>query len=262
MKQESSEGCPRCDDYDEVVEELKKEKENKDREVKSQLQKCEERHKKKDTKIKGMEKKILTMTIIAVVAGTILGKDFIDEIASYFKSFNDVKDSASKLIGSTDTTEQTKDLVKNDNEDSTEEFDDAFVLVPAPREIDMSSWTSLIAMSDLNNNIIQPYYGNSIIDSLVDSQNQSLTSLILETTLESFEPEMSMMNMSSLSDIYSMTSFGEEVIDFSLPFSGLEFDIDEPFLPLSVPPAIVPETGSIVPLCLATFTLGFRRKRK
>ena len=45
MKQESSEGCPRCDDYNEVVEELKKEKENKDREVKSQLQKCEERHK-------------------------------------------------------------------------------------------------------------------------------------------------------------------------------------------------------------------------
>jgi len=259
MKQESSEGCPRCDDYNEVVEELKKEKENKDREVKSQLQKCEERHKKKDTKIKGMEKKILTMTIIAVVAGTVLGKDFIDEIASYFKSFNDVADNASKLIGSADLPEQPKELAKNDNEDSTEEFDDAFVLVPAPREIDMSSWTSLIAMADLNNDIIQPYYGNSILDSLVDSQNQSLTSLILETTLESFEPEMSMMNMSSLSDIYSMTSFGEVI---TVPFIDFDFGIDEPVAFTSLPPAVVPETSSFMPLCMATVMCRTRRKRK
>ena len=49
MKKESLEGCPRCSDYDEVVEELKQEKDSKEQKAKSELQKCEERHKKKDT---------------------------------------------------------------------------------------------------------------------------------------------------------------------------------------------------------------------
>ena len=34
MKNQNTEGCPRCDDYDEVVEELKKEKDSRERGVK------------------------------------------------------------------------------------------------------------------------------------------------------------------------------------------------------------------------------------
>ena len=151
MKEQSLEGCPRCSDYDEVVEELKQEKDSREQKAKSELQKCEERHKKKDTKIKGLEKKILAMTIAAVVGGTIIGKEFIDEIASYIKSFNSVKDSASKLIGtsSVDNTDKVADNSDNQDENETEDIDDMFVLEFAPRTFDMGGWPSLVSQVDI-----------------------------------------------------------------------------------------------------------------
>ena len=112
-------GCPRCDDYDEVVEELKKEKEHRDRESKDALRKCEEKHKKKDAKIQGLQKKILTMTVIAVVAGTIVGKEFVDEIAAYIESFNSVKDAASGLVSMNDTGENSSEKSEKSSEEES-----------------------------------------------------------------------------------------------------------------------------------------------
>ena len=214
MKKESLEGCPRCDDYDEVIEELKKEKDNKDREVKSQLQKCEERNKKKDTKIKGMEKKILTMTIVAVVAGTILGKDFIDEIASYLKSFNSVKDSASKLIG-TSSVENENMVAENDdnqNENETEEIDDMFVLELAPRTFDMGEWPALVAQVDMISSrndssslSYLPYIDNSPLDNFLNPP--TLTDMLLDEILDDMViDDYVMVTSASVSD--ALSSFG------------------------------------------------------
>ena len=92
MTQEQTEGCPRCQDYDKIKDELEGSKRKSQEEQKSTLKRCE------DSKAK-LQKKLLTIGAVAIVAGTILGKDFIDQVASYIDSFNKVKDTASGFVG-------------------------------------------------------------------------------------------------------------------------------------------------------------------
>ncbi len=93
MNQEESR-CPRCSDYDKVKEELENNKRTSDKEVKDSLKNCESQKKK-------LQKQLLTAGAIAIIAGTILGKDFVDKVADYINSFNDVKNKATDLIGAT-----------------------------------------------------------------------------------------------------------------------------------------------------------------
>tara|TARA_R100000664_G_C2758692_1_gene147820 strand:+ start:2586 stop:2933 length:348 start_codon:yes stop_codon:yes gene_type:complete len=57
----------------------------------SKLKKCEDRGKAKDKKIKELEKKILTLTLVAAIIGTIVGKEAVDSVIEYFNTFNEVK---------------------------------------------------------------------------------------------------------------------------------------------------------------------------
>ena len=79
MKNESLEGCPRCGDYDKIKDELESNKKKVQEEQKSALKRCE------DSK-KQLQKKLLTIGVIAIVAGTILGKEFVDKIADYIEN--------------------------------------------------------------------------------------------------------------------------------------------------------------------------------
>tara|TARA_R100001377_G_C3144239_1_gene93844 strand:- start:5 stop:724 length:720 start_codon:yes stop_codon:yes gene_type:complete len=139
--------CPRCDDYDEITEELKKEKENRERGAKDELRKCEEINKSRNKNIKGLEKKILTMTIIAVVAGTVLGKEVLDKITSYIESFNSIKNAATKLTTSVDDN-SNKEVAKVDDEQE-EIVEDIRTLTFAPRTIDTGDWPALMSTSDI-----------------------------------------------------------------------------------------------------------------
>ena len=215
MNNESLEGCPRCSDYDEVVEELKKEKDTREQKAKSELLKCEERHKKKDTKIKGLEKKVLAMTIAAVVGGTIVGKEFIDEIASYLKSFNSVKDSATKLIGASPTDNNDNKVADNDdnnNENETEDIDDVFVLELAPRTFDTGEWPALVAQLDLissQNDISSlsylPYIDNSPLNDFLNPP--TLTDILLDGILDDMViDDYVVVTSASVSD--ALSSFG------------------------------------------------------
>ena len=205
--------CPRCDDYDDVVEELKKEKDSREQRAKSELQKCEERHKKKDTKIKGLEKKILTMTIAAVVGGTIVGKEFVDEITSYIKSFNSVKDSASKLI-STSPTDNTDKVADNDNqnENGTEDIDDVFVLELAPRKFDTGEWPSFVSDIDLFSRKTDsssfsylPFFDKTPMDNFLNPP--TLTDMLLDDILDDMIIDDYVM-VTSASAIDALSSFG------------------------------------------------------
>ena len=120
--------CPRCNDYDEVVEELKKEKDSRERGAKDELRKCEEKNKTRDKNIKGLEKKIITMTIAAVVGGTIVGKDVLDKIAEYIQSFNSIKDAATKLTTSVDN-DSNKEVVKKDIPEHSHSHQESLALV-------------------------------------------------------------------------------------------------------------------------------------
>tara|TARA_R110001583_G_scaffold67504_4_gene193019 strand:+ start:160 stop:891 length:732 start_codon:yes stop_codon:yes gene_type:complete len=183
--------CPRCNDYDEVVEELKKEKDSRERGAKDELRKCEEKNKTRDKKIKGLEKKIITMTIAAVVGGTIVGKDVLDKIAEYIQSFNSIKDAATKLTTSVDN-DSNKEVVKKDVEQEETEY--TRTLTFAPRKFSTGEWPSLMSTAD-----IQAYqsrtrvdYGLSLTSMLVDdsfTEIPTLMDIIIEDVIENVRVE-------------------------------------------------------------------------
>jgi len=252
MSNTPTEGCPRCDDYDEVVEELKKEKGNREQRTKSELQRCEDRHKKKDTKIKGMEKKILTMTIIAVVAGTVLGKDFIDQIASYINSFNSVKDAASKLTSSLPVTNENE-VAKEEN-NNEEEPEDLFVLELTPRTIDTTMWPALVSMSNMNSPNTNQFSMLSSLDSFSPMTDlltpPTLVDMLLENVLNDINLFEESIRMPSMSDIYELSSYGT---NYTEPFGTPTY-----YAPAT---SYVPETGSWLIIGAIPF-VGMKRRRR
>ena len=113
MNLPETDGCPRCQDYDKVKDELDSSKRRAQDDQKSALKKCEDSR-------THLQKKLLTVGAAAVVGGTILGKDFVDKIAEYIESFNQVKDGASKLIGQADPP-PLPDLAQNEDATDKEE---------------------------------------------------------------------------------------------------------------------------------------------
>ena len=246
MKNESLEGCPRCGDYDKIKDELESNKKKVQEEQKSALKRCE------DSK-KQLQKKLLTIGAAAIVAGTILGKDFVDKIADYIDSFNDVKSGASKLVGQADTPAPPQ--VAKEEEKQEEEIDDAFVLVPAPRTIDTDIWPAgLLSMDDYNTDYLTSGFGSmSTIDLLTASTLGNTIPLPLPFTEELQLPPSSL-------DIWELTSMMiplEEELQFFLPF-----DYDDTPQPLSFnQPAVVPETGAYVALAGLPLILHRRKRR-
>lgn len=50
------------------------------------LHKCREAGRKKDKRIKELEKKFLILTIAIAIVGTIIGKEFVDSILEFFET--------------------------------------------------------------------------------------------------------------------------------------------------------------------------------
>ena len=242
MKNESLEGCPRCGDYDKIKDELENNKRKSQDEQKNSLKRCE------DSK-KQLQKKLLTIGAIAIVAGTILGKEFVDKIADYIESFNDVKNGASKLVGQADTPSPPQ-VAK---EEKQEEIDDTFVLVPAPRTIDTDIWPAgLLSMDDYNTDYLTSGFGSmSTIDLLTASTLGNAIPLPFTEELQ--------LPPSSL-DIWELTSMMmplEEELQFFLPF-----DYDVTAQPLSFnQPAVVPETSTYIALAGLPLILHRRKRR-
>ena len=198
--------CPRCNDYDEVVEELKKEKDSRERGAKDELRKCEEKNKTRDKKIKGLEKKIITMTIAAVVGGTIVGKDVLDKIAEYIQSFNSIKDAATKLTTSVDN-DSNKEVVKKDVEQEETEY--TRTLTFAPRKFSTGEWPSLMSTADIQAYQSRPRvdYGLSITSMLVDdsfTEIPTLMDIIIEDVIENVRVE-DFDTYDTISDIVAIT---------------------------------------------------------
>ena len=76
-------GCPRCRDYEQLKRELDNQKEHLKEKQNKELLSCE-----KEKKL--LQKKVLQYGAVAVIGGTILGKEFVDNVASYVESFGAV----------------------------------------------------------------------------------------------------------------------------------------------------------------------------
>ena len=96
-----TEGCSRCRDYDDLKSELEDQKRESVEKQEDALKNCE-------ASKKHLQKRLLQCGVAAVVAGTILGKEFVDKVASFIESFNKVVDVSPGEILSDATTEVTE----------------------------------------------------------------------------------------------------------------------------------------------------------
>ena len=81
---------------------LKQAEEKLQQQKDSELHKCKERQKTKDRKIRELNKKVLTLTVIATVAGTLIGKEALEMIGEWLglmESLNIGKGGSSSSLG-------------------------------------------------------------------------------------------------------------------------------------------------------------------
>ena len=64
----------------------------------SKLKKCEESKKRSKKELEALKKKVLALTIVVAIVGTLIGKEGIDKVLEYLETFDKVKQSTTKLI--------------------------------------------------------------------------------------------------------------------------------------------------------------------
>tara|TARA_R100000963_G_C4637553_1_gene101466 strand:- start:1298 stop:1648 length:351 start_codon:yes stop_codon:yes gene_type:complete len=64
------------------------------------LKKCKEARKRSKKEVEALKKKVLMLTIVVAIVGTLVGKEGLDNVLEYFETLDKVKQSTTKLIGS------------------------------------------------------------------------------------------------------------------------------------------------------------------
>tara|TARA_Y100001937_G_scaffold123972_1_gene187865 strand:+ start:1335 stop:2078 length:744 start_codon:yes stop_codon:yes gene_type:complete len=246
MKPLDTEGCPRCQDYDKVKDELESNKRKSQEEQKSALKKCE------DSKAQ-LQKKLLTVGAAAVIAGTVLGKEFVDKIASYIESFNKVKDGAAQLVSQADPPADVGlDAPQETDEPNEEEKEDE--KEDAPRSRLSSEYFASADLLDYTYLYPSSQSGlNWPIDAVLGGDPQSYL-----PTSETLQKDY----LAALSDIQDLTYFAADSTTFYMPDYGEYFLEDVPPLLTSNPPvAIVPEGPAFLTFMAAPLFFNRRSRR-
>lgn len=234
MSNTPTKGCPRCDDYDEVLDELKNEQKQREQKTKDALAECE-------SKRKHLEKRLVTVGIIVIVILTLFGKEFIDKVSDYMNSLNKVKDAATSLTtqATPPKKEQSEDenIILSDDESIT---NDSYAIYPAPRRSSDIKWPADDSFF-------------SIIDILTDKRSVYNDTLLNPTLFNDDN-----FSMITAFDIYDLTSFTPNLYDapdsygniYSAPrYTNWNDDVE----------LIVPETST---LGIFAFSLFRNRKRR
>ena len=242
IKDQFSEGCTRCSDYDKVKDDFKNLKEKSEDDNREALKQCEQ---SKDL----LQKKLLKIGVVAVIAGTFLGKDFIDKIASYIESFNKVSDVLSLSPTTSEVTPAEPEIVVAQNTPPDDDKEEKDTKTPTK--------------------IANPYLGISLLyDPMMSYHNTLLDdSFINENTMMMNEfmgmgesLSMPFMNENDISDMLASVKllFNDyntfEYPDFTLPYNdGIMWDQPSVI-------AVVPGPGVLAPLAFAGVA-GRRRRR-
>ena len=91
MDFDPSEGCPRCQDYDDIKGELDDLKDIRQEEKENLLEDCRE------TKTK-LQKKLTAAGIVAIVGATILGQEVVDKITNRLEGVKNIVDVADDIV--------------------------------------------------------------------------------------------------------------------------------------------------------------------
>ena len=241
MSNESSKGCPRCDDYDKIKDELEQTKRRSQEDQKSALKRCE------DSKSQ-LQKKLLTVGAAAVVGATIVGKDFVDTIYEYLNSFNKVKNAASGLVSMADTpadvptTEIKEEQKEEPTEDKRDPVDTTPRLAKAFPVIPLTDWSL-----DVPYLMGDPY--RSPLEDILFAENTSATASFLDGTED----------LSMLMDAFQIDqALSWDVPPLLFPDLPVYYDMGLPVQNA----AIVPESGAWISLMMIPMVWHPRRRRR
>tara|TARA_R100000278_G_scaffold21884_2_gene20692 strand:- start:844 stop:1254 length:411 start_codon:yes stop_codon:yes gene_type:complete len=99
-------------------EEFEKIKEEKGRECQTALQECKKSAREKDRQMAELKKKHTVMLVLVVIVATILGKETVDEVASWIESVNSIKSGVEEFTSQAEHDEW--------------EYDSRSAIAPAP----------------------------------------------------------------------------------------------------------------------------------
>jgi len=99
----------------------------------SSLKKCQDTNKRKSKEISELKKKLMVVTIAIAVAGTLMGKEALDGVLSYFESIDKVKSSIDGI----------------GKADSVNEFPDTFYYgtSPSPSVLTLFAFTAMLPVN-------------------------------------------------------------------------------------------------------------------
>ena len=221
-------GCTRCRDYDEIKDELEREKQRAKDEQKNALNDCE-------TKRSKLQKQLITVGAAAIVGGTILGKEFVDKVASYIESFNKVTNVVPNVVGSAMPIGDSSQKDQPDEPDEKEEKED--------ERRTPSASPAVVAFSPYTN--VNPYPIFTMDDDMMKSPIEEMMDQVLNP------PPI---------------PTGDLLASFSLDIPPtMTWQMDLPLYEFSETPSFVGESASVIPAPGTLFVFGFllgRRRRR
>ena len=243
-----SEGCSRCSDYDKLKDDLDNLKEKSKNEQREALKSCEQGREL-------LQKKLLKVGAVAVIGGTIVGKELIDKVANYIESFNKVTDLISYNTPTSTAPVSSPGVVvaENDADDKEDDKEDDKKVVAKDNKPFDSPWfgpdpydTFAYTGSVMGGG--DPYI-DPIIESFLTNEALSLTSLPDQFDMASLMQDFAELDLLNTFEYPDFNAF-----ELPGPF------IDNPSMPQQA--MIIPDAGTGIPFLFAIPLMGFMRHRR
>ena len=239
-----SEGCSRCSDYDKLKDDLDNLNEKSKNEQREALKSCEQGR-------EVLQKKLLKIGAVAVIGGTIVGKELIDKVANYIESFNKVTDmisyntptitapvSSPGVVVAQNDADDKEDDKKDDKKDKgNKPFVPPFL---GPDPYDTLAYTGSVLSGES--------YMDPIIESFLANEMMSLSVLPDQFDMSSLIQDFALVESLNTIDYPWVNAF-----DLSTDF-GIMGDFQQA--------TIVPDVGATVPLIFALPLLATPRRRR
>ena len=247
-----SEGCSRCSDYDKLKDDLENLKEKSKNEQREALKSCEQGREL-------LQKKLLKVGAVAVIGGTIVGKELIDKVASYIESFNKVTDLISyntPTFTAPVSSPGGEQVAQNDEEDDKED--------------DKKDEKDKEKMADAGGPLTPPFLGPDVYDTFGYSRESVFTDMFpTDPLVESFlaNEALSLTALPNEIDMASLIqdfALADSLNTFDLPWTNA-FELPGPFIDNPSMPQqamIIPDAGTGMPLIFAGVMVSMRTRRR
>ena len=237
-----SEGCSRCSDYDKLKDDLDNLKEKSKNEQREALKSCEQGR-------EVLQKKLLKVGAVAVIGGTVVGKELIDTVAEYIESFNKVTDLISyntptftAPVSSPGGEQVIQDVEEDDKKDDKKDKSNKPFVPPflGPDPYDTFAYTGSVLGGES--------YMDPIVESFLTNEMVSLSVLPDQFDMASLIQDFALADSLNTIDYPWVNAF-----DLSTDF-GIMDDFQQA--------TIVPDVGATMPLIFALPLLVTPRRRR